>query len=226
MLDFTFSDRYETAAGKIVETLAAIGVSIEGKRVADIGCGDGSMALGVMEKGRAAEVVGFDLWPFDAGQVARLAKENGVPGPGTNFQSVECQPTHLPWISGYFDVLYSWSAFEHIAEPEAVAREMRRLITPGGVALVQLFPFYLSEWGSHAFDQPRFTHLTTGYHPEGVELNQITLDELHEAFRAAGWRVGWVRLLETTCCPPPEALEKYRLSDLAIGGVIMALNPI
>ena len=56
----------------------------------------------------------------------------------------------IPAADDAFDVVLSWSAFEHIEDPPAVMREIARVLRPDGVFLLQLWPFYHSEHGSHS----------------------------------------------------------------------------
>ena len=68
-----------------------------------------------------------------------------------------------------------------------MASEVRRVLAPGGVLMIQLYPFYLSEHGDHGWHRPSFEHLLTGVDetPDDAFLNRITLDELHWALFAA-----------------------------------------
>jgi hypothetical protein len=46
-----FTEHFDEAAGKILDFLDGDGISLEGRRVGDIGCGDGIIDLGVALKG-------------------------------------------------------------------------------------------------------------------------------------------------------------------------------
>jgi len=77
---------------------------VRGKRVIDIGCGDGRMALGCAP--HAAEVVGVDPDP-EAIRLARVkARELGV----TNVEFKVGVAQALPFADGHFDVaILSWT---------------------------------------------------------------------------------------------------------------------
>jgi len=44
-----FEDHFSSAASQILDFLGADGISLQGKRVADVGCGDGIIDLGLVE---------------------------------------------------------------------------------------------------------------------------------------------------------------------------------
>jgi SAM-dependent methyltransferase len=49
----------------------------------------------------------------------------------------------FPAQSAAFDLVFSWGAFEQIADPPAVLREMRRVCRPDGVVYVNVYPWFL-----------------------------------------------------------------------------------
>lgn len=216
-----FEDHYLSAPQQIVDFLGGDGLSIENCRVADIGTGDGILALGLFNLANPKELVGYDLQAIDVEHLSAVAHTHGV-GDLPNGLSFEIsQPDRIPAESGQFDFVVSWSAFEHIEKPTEMAREIRRILAPGGVAMIQLFPFYFSEHGDHGWERSSFEHLVSGQDRENVYLNRITLDGLHEALRTGGLRVAKVELIHFGFHVPP-TLDDFRLSDLAIGGVKIA----
>src|SRR6185312_10101450 len=66
-----FWDHYEMAAGQVIETFAAEGISLTDRVVADVGCGDGIIDLGILHKARPRRLVGFDLNLTDTAHLAR-----------------------------------------------------------------------------------------------------------------------------------------------------------
>lgn len=219
-----FEDHYLNAPQQIVDFLGGDGLSMERRRVADIGTGDGILALGLFNLANPKELVGYDLQPVDVEHLCATAHRHGVgdlPG-GLRFET--SQPDRIPAESGQFDFVVSWSAFEHINKPLAMAREIRRILAPDGVAMIQLFPFYFSEHGDHGWERPGFEHLVSGQDREDVYLNRITLDGLHETLRSGGLRVSKVELIHFGF-HVPLPLDGVRLSDLAIGGVKLAAVP-
>jgi SAM-dependent methyltransferase len=243
-----FFDHYTAAADQILEFLGADAIPMEGKRVADIGAGDGIIDLGLAHRGRPAELVGFDIVPTNADDLLRRARLHGVaeqlPDELT-FRTSE--PTGLPAEDASFDLAVTWSAFEHVREPIGLLREVRRVLKPSGVLFFQLWPFYHSERGSHLWEwcPEGFHHLVAG--PAAVaaavrerndrpewseymlnefsELNRLTLDELQLALQAAGLEVRKLEILSHPVHIPPAAL-RYPLSMLAIAGVKLLAVPV
>lgn len=244
-----FDEHYGYAASEIIEFLSAAGVSMAGRLVADVGSGDGIIDLGVAHRAGPALLACFDIVPTPIdhlrAEAARYAPDKTIPD-CLEFRS--CTPTTLPAADGTFDVVFSWSAFEHIADPVAVLREIRRVLRPDGTFMLQLWPFFHSSQGSHLwpwFPEDGFVQLlrdtasieaavraAPGPDPADAErmlveygrLNRITLDELHRAVLVAGLRVTKVQLItETVDVPPP--LAHYPLGLLAISGVKLLAVP-
>jgi len=216
-----FDDHYYNAPREIIEFLAGDGLSLKGKTVADIGTGDGIIALGLHNAAEPAELVGYDIQTVDTLQLATLARENGVSnGRSSSLRFEQSTASRIPAPDGVFDFVVSWSAFEHISEPETMSREICRVLAPWGTAMIQLYPFYFSEHGDHGWDRPGFAHLVTGQDapPDDAYLNKITLDGLHVALAAGNLRVGKVELVHHPFHLPSEPVH-HRLTDLAIGGV-------
>lgn len=238
-----FDEHFRDAAGQVVDFFAADGVDLAGKRVADLGCGEGLIDLGVFTAAALAEVVGYDLLPVDRDHLARLSAAHGGPTPlpeGLRFE--RCSPTTLPVDDASFDHVFSWSAFEHVLDPVTVLREVRRILRPQGLLMVQIWPLFHSEHGSHLWewDAHGFAHLRdSGLRvteeqvradladdpawaeariEEARTLNRITLDELNRALLAAGFYVSKLELL-TEAVHLPRELARYPLASLGIAGV-------
>lgn len=237
-----FWDHYELAAGQIAEIFDAEGLSLSGKTVADVGCGDGIMDLGLFDKVRPGRLVGFDLNPTDTEILYGRAQAEGVdrsPREGLVFE--RSATDRLPAEDGAFDYAFSWSAFEHISQPIDVLREIRRVIAPGGAFFLQLWPFYFSAKGSHLWEWfPEDHHHLQRAESEIAEevlaselkprdwtemmarefrhLNRITVDELQRSMLAAGFVVRRLELLASPTRLTPE-LARYSWLDLGVSGI-------
>jgi len=242
-----FKEHYEDAADEILSFLSGDGIALEGRRVADIGCGDGIIDLGLALKGRPEELVGFDLMDIDAGALLRAARAAGVASElpaGLRFE--RSQPTAIPAPDGYFDAVVTWSVFEHVDDPVALLAEVRRVIKPDGYLFLQLWPFYDSEHGGHLWPhyEGPFPHLLRtdeqilnevegrqGTDPrrsaddEYRSLNKITPDELHRALLANRFAVAKLKLIAQAVHIPPE-LSHRSLTDLGVGGIELLANPV
>ena len=94
-------------------------------RVLEVGVGGGN----VLER-IAGRRVGIDLSPFILAKArARL---------GSNASLLRSDAAALPFATGAFDRVYCSEVLEHVLEPEAVVREMRRVLAPGGHVVVSV----------------------------------------------------------------------------------------
>jgi ubiquinone/menaquinone biosynthesis C-methylase UbiE len=243
-----FWDHYDLAATQIAEAFDAESLSLSGKTVADVGCGDGIMDLGLFDKTRPRLLTGFDLNPTDTGYLYGRARAEAVdeaPREGLAFERSEIG--RLPAADGSFDYAFSWSAFEHISQPIEVLAEVRRILAPGGAFFLQLWPFYMSAKGSHLWDwfPEDYHHL---YRPESEivselqaselkptdwtemmtrefqHLNRITVDELQRAMLASGFVVRRLELLSSPARLTPE-LARYSWLDLGVSGIKLIATP-
>lgn len=241
-------DSFGDAAAQVVSFFGEEGIDLAGTRLADIGCGDGVMDLGVFQRARPSLLVGFDIAPVDMATLAARAAHRGVATDlpdGLRFET--CGPDHLPVPDDTFDHIFSWSAFEHVLQPVAVLKDVRRVLRPGGTLMIQLWPFYHSKHGSHLWDWfpegfgqllhdpfeverrvlaepekgPGWTNELLGAFRE---LNRITLDDLHRALLHAGFEVVKLELLSECMHIPPE-LAHLPLSLLAVSGVKLLAVP-
>ncbi len=243
-----FWDHYEEAAGQIVEIFAAEGISLGGRSIADVGCGDGIMDLGVVHKARPRLLVGFDLNPTNTEILYDRARREGIEeGGGEMLRFEHSEPARLPAEDGAFDLAFSWSAFEHISRPIEMLREIRRILAPGGAFFLQLWPFYFSAKGSHLWEWfPEDHHHLLRHEAEIAEetlasdlkpadwtemmvrefrqLNRLTVDELQRSMLAAGFVVRRLELLTQPTRLTPE-LARYSWLDLGIGGIKLIATP-
>ncbi|HET7489413.1 MAG TPA: class I SAM-dependent methyltransferase [Acidimicrobiales bacterium] len=237
-----FAEHYGDAADQIISFFENDGISMAGHDIADVGCGDGIIDLGLALKSGARSVVGFDIAPTDPDWLLRRAKDEGVADQlPDNLEFRTCEPRRLPADDDSFDFVVTWSAFEHIEDPVAVLREIRRILRPHGILFLQIWPLYHSEHGAHLWQciPDHFVHhlrsddeikravrACTKHSPEQAEeflevfdeLNRVTLDDLQRAMLAAGIRVAKLELQSESIQIPPE-LARRSLTQLGISGV-------
>jgi SAM-dependent methyltransferase len=134
MSDF---DRYEAAgweivAGRYLETWSpitsqAVGDLLDvagvkaGVRVLDVGTGAGDAAARATERG--AQATGVDVTAAMVEVAARRC-------PAATF--VQASATELPFDGESFDVAVGNIVIQHVGEPERAARELFRVLVPGG----------------------------------------------------------------------------------------------
>ena len=172
---------YDRAAGSLAcfAPYYAPGDILFRKRVLDVGCGAGGKSVCYAEKW-AADVTGVDLLETYRDQAEAFAMRKRIwtdpeeQGPrdiysadptarGTldpygadqaargsfRFICADASDTGLPAES--FDTIIMNDAFEHLADPEAVLAECKRLLKPGGRVFIN-FPPYGHPYGEHLSD--------------------------------------------------------------------------
>jgi len=243
-----FAEHYVDAADQVIDFLGGDGLSLTGRDVADVGCGDGIIDLGVARKARPRSLVGFDIVPTDPAWLLRRAREEGVADElPDELEFATCDARTLPADDEAFDFVFTWSAFEHVMEPVAVFREIRRVLRNDGVLMLQIWPLYHSEHGAHLWQciPDSFVHLirnpsdieaevraTTAHAPDEIEeflevfatLNRVTLDDLQRAMLAANLRVAKLEIQSEVVHIPPE-LSRRSLTQLGISGVKLLAVP-
>ncbi len=148
--DQWFWDHYEWAAHQVLAFLAEDEIRLASLEVADVGCGDGIIDLGLVHHGHPHRLVGFDVNPVREDLLLERASaaQVGDELPAA-LEFAVCDSTKLPAADDAFDVVVTWSAFEHIDDPATVLAEIRRVLRPDGVLFLQLWPFYHSQHGAH-----------------------------------------------------------------------------
>jgi SAM-dependent methyltransferase len=248
--DQWFWDHYGWAADKTVEFLASAGITMRGAEVADVGCGDGFIDLGLAHRSGAARLVGYDVNPTALDHLEKRARENDVAPDSPNLQFVTCGQESLPAADDSFDVVVSWSAFEHIGDIRPVCREIRRVLRPDGALFVQVWPLYYSDRGAHLdewFPDGGFVHLVrdaddiastvraasaanTGNAEymlsEFATLNRVTLDGIQLALVEAGFTIVALELQSHRVMLDPSLSLRHDLRDLGIAGFYLVARPI
>ena len=115
MDDYDVSRRTET----LVRDFLA-GVELRGALALDGGCGVGGLTVALQQRG--ARVIAVDIGE----QLARQAHRR------LGCEAAVGSLLELPFPDGTFDVVLSSEVIEHTPSPEAAARELYRVLKPGG----------------------------------------------------------------------------------------------
>ncbi|TDD54847.1 methyltransferase domain-containing protein [Saccharopolyspora elongata] len=100
-----------------------------GTRVLDIGCGPGTITLDFAALVGPGEVLGIDNVDEPL-EIARAgAAERGL----DNIAFANADVYRLPYADDSFDVVHAHQVLQHLTDPPAALREMRRVCKPGGV---------------------------------------------------------------------------------------------
>ena len=125
----------EGSAGYLVPHLTP------GLRVLDVGCGPGTVTAGLARLVAPAEVVGVDRSPAVLAEAAEAA-------PGVRFELADA--TALPFADATFDVVHAHQLLQHLTDPVAALREMRRVTRPGGLVAVRDADYAAMAWAPAA----------------------------------------------------------------------------
>jgi SAM-dependent methyltransferase len=113
----------------------------EGRSFLEVGCNWGRWCVSAARRGY--RVVGVDP-SLDAIRAARrIAEQLDVEA-----TYVVADARHLPFADASFDVVFSYSVFQHFAKEDALASfaELGRVLAPGGTSLVQM----ANVWGARS----------------------------------------------------------------------------
>lgn len=149
------------------EKLVALARLRPGETVLDVGCGTGTLAIAAKRRvGARGAVYGIDASPE---MIARATSKARKAGLDVAFKNAMVEA--LPFSDGSFDVVLSTLMLHHLPSKarEACALEVRRVLKPGGRALVVDF----------GVKQSKMTRIISHFHRHGyVELgNMIQLVE-------------------------------------------------
>jgi len=160
----------ENSAGYLLPHLA------EGQRLLDVGCGPGTITADLARRVAPGEVVGID----PSAEVVERAQALG--GEHANLRFAVGDVYALDLSDDSFDVVHAHQVLQHLSDPVAALREVRRVLAPGGTLAVRDSDYGAFTWHPAS---PGLTRWLELYH-------QLTARNGAEA--DAGRRLGeWVR---------------------------------
>lgn len=111
------------SADPIYATVAGMLASCDARGVvADVGCGSG--ALWSALNGRFSACIGLDAARYD-----------GLP-PDVDFRAIDLDAERLPLEDASVDAAVAVEVIEHLENPRAFARELARIVRPGGWVVI------------------------------------------------------------------------------------------
>jgi SAM-dependent methyltransferase len=113
----------ENSAGYLLPLLAA------GQQVLDVGCGPGTITVGLATRVGEGRVVGIDAAEEVLADASAEAARHGQRNVSFEVGDVY----RLGFEDGAFDVVHAHQVLQHLADPVAALIEMRRVCRPGGI---------------------------------------------------------------------------------------------
>jgi SAM-dependent methyltransferase len=120
------SHRWRTAENSAGYLLARL---TPDARVLDVGCGPGTITADLAVQVPDGEVIGIDA----AGDVLTLARQEADRRGLSNVRFEVGDTYHLGFEDDTFDVVHAHQVLQHLTDPVAALREMRRVGRPGGL---------------------------------------------------------------------------------------------
>ncbi|MDM7832438.1 methyltransferase domain-containing protein [Cellulomonas edaphi] len=123
------SHRWRTAENSAAYLLPHLSA---GQSLLDVGCGPGTVTIDLAQRLAPGEVVGVDTSAAVI-EIARAAAKDA----DANVTFDVADAYQLPFASDSFDVVHAHQVLQHLTDPVAALREMRRVTRPGGIVAVR-----------------------------------------------------------------------------------------
>ena len=242
-----WESHYVDAVDEIVNFLARDGLSLRAGGSLTWAVVTASSRWGWHREVQAGSVIGLDLEPVDMEFLASMAAQHGVAmeQPGLTFGVTQNKSLAIPDDS--VDIVITWSVFEHVSNIPGLLAEIRRVLVPGGLLFVQIWPLFFSEHRLPlvAVVRPAVFHLRLDDEEFRSQLrtrvgsqelaeamlglyascNRLTLDQLGSALIEAGFYIGTIETDRAAVHIPPE-LQHMKLSLLTTAGLkLIAVAP-
>ncbi|MDQ4104914.1 MAG: methyltransferase domain-containing protein, partial [Actinomycetota bacterium] len=113
-----------------------------GQQILDVGCGPGTITIGLARMVAPGNVVGIDNEPAPLEQARADAQRQGA----GNVSFTVGDVYELKHLDGRFDVVHTHQILQHLTEPVAALREMRRVCKPDGYVAARDADFAAMAW--------------------------------------------------------------------------------
>jgi len=150
----------------------------QGMHLLDVGCGPGSITIDLAARIARGQVVGLDVVE-DVLETARAqAAASGI----RNVEFRQGSVYALPFDDAAFDVAFAHQVLQHLTDPVAALREMRRVVKAGSIVAVRDVDYATFAWHP---PHPKLTRWLELYH-------QVTSHNGAQA-DAGRYLLSWVR---------------------------------
>jgi prephenate dehydratase len=121
---------------------------LAGRKIMDFGCGLGELAAGLAFSAPTASVIGLEVTDQPTQLPTTLEPIGLALPPNLSFREVALGEVG---DENEFDLIVSWSVFEHIQRNQfnAVMARLKTRLKPGGLLFMQVSPLFFSPEGSH-----------------------------------------------------------------------------
>ena len=150
-----------------------------GSRVLDVGCGPGSISVGLAKIIEPGELHGIDM---EESQIM-IARASAAAGGHDNATFRVGDATDLPFEDNTFDAAYTHAVLMHVPDTEKALSEIMRVLKPGGVLASREVVTYASFVGpDEAVDDEAWSTFSrlvsaSGGHPDmGRDLKNVFVD--------------------------------------------------
>lgn len=133
------SHRWRTAENSAAYLLPHLA---EGLAVLDVGCGPGTITVDLAQTVGPGVVTGVDTSAAVLEEARALAERSGV----DNVEFVQGDVYALPFDDDSFDIAHAHQVLQHVSDPVAALREMRRVTRPGGLVAVRDADYAAMTW--------------------------------------------------------------------------------
>ncbi len=173
--------------------------ALRGRRVLEVGCGLGSHTQ--LLAGAGCQVTAIDL---TARAVSLTRNRLALRGLTAEVRQMDAE--HLEFADEAFDFVWSWGVIHHSSSPEAIAREVHRVLKPTGQFRVMVYSKrslsnYLNQVRgllSGKFFRGMSRVEVLSFYADGYIARCYTQGELQELLRAAGFPTATTRILGAT----------------------------
>lgn len=122
-------DTYRTVEiNRILEAVERYRIPIAGRTIMDFGCNDGAISAEYLRRG-AARVIGIDIDERAIKRAQELHQEEGL-------TFVQSTVSTIPLQDRSVDTVICYDVFEHVSQPTTILKEIYRILTPTGQALI------------------------------------------------------------------------------------------
>lgn len=118
---------------------------LSGQRLLGLGCGPGTITVGLAEFVGPGEVIALDREPAIVEEAARAAMERRQDNVTVTVGDVYA----LEFAAAAFDVVLAHQLLQHLSDPVAALREMRRVAKPDGLVAVRDADYAAMTWYPH-----------------------------------------------------------------------------